>query len=193
MRSKRLVIAIPLALVFVIGGGAALWAAHQPIPRDCADIRGTAVYTKPKQASDTLGNPTWTTPGSLEFTMTLAAATCADVQYGVVVLGNDPLADPENPKAPTVLASSSVPGDNILNELKFHLEINETPTQEKVCVYAFTSGTTGTSSTGKSGAAFDGTAAATILDRAPDGPLHGDSDQSAYCFLVPAAGARTYN
>lgn len=197
MKSKRLSIALGLALALVAGSGALVWAGAADASMACADIiEGVPTFTKANQNIDALGRPTWVNPGKVTFNMTLAAPTCVDVTYGLMVLRQDP-ADAQSP-APQVLASATAPGDATSNQVKFDVEINSDTTQGEVCLYVYTTGGAGTSTTGKTGAAFDGTAGAAMLDRAPDGPTHVAGDQSgspAYCFYVApgTSGGRSYN
>lgn len=194
MRKKRLVLATTLALALVAASGALVWAGVGDSSLPCGDITGgTDSYTKPVQNVDAVGRPTWVTPGRLSFTMNLAAPTCLDVTYGLVVLSADPA---ETDGVPRILATASAPGGGGSNQIAFDVEVNEDPAESPVCVYVYTSGGGGASSTGKTGAAFDGTTPAGLLDRAPDGPtfVSGDTTGSpGYCFDIPKAGGRSYN
>ena len=201
MKRRKLFIALPMALAVVIGSGALVWASvNETVARPCADIvDGEGKYTAPTRVKDALGNPTAiTTPGNFEFTMNLAAASCLDVTYGLVLLAQDPYDPPATTGVPVVLSSTTVPGDATSSKVGFDVEINEDLAQSKLCAYLYTSGGTGGSSTGKTGAAFDGTAAAQMLDRAPDGPTASATDpdaSSSYCFYVSGSGSggRSYN
>ena len=194
MKRMRLSLAIALALGLVAGSGALVWAGSADAARACADITGgEEEYIKAVQNEDLLGDATWVTPGKLSFTMTLAEPSCVDVTYGLVVLNEDP-ADSAN-SAPQVLASASTPGDATSDQLSFEVDVNSDPSQEEVCLYVYTLGSGGGSSTGKTGAAFDGTPGAEMLDRAPDGPTSVAGDPSgspSYCFYT-TDGGRSYN
>lgn len=190
MKKGKLLVAATLAIALVGGSGALVWASvneSQALP--CADItQGSHSYTAPKQETDSLGRPTWVTDGFVTFTMTLAAPTCLDVNYGFVALAEDP---ETGSGTPTVLASSAVPGDGASTKVGFELPVTADPSQAKVCIYVYTFGGGGQSTTNKTGAAFDGTTGGKLLDRAPDGPtaVDGDPDASpAYCFLTGLAG-----
>lgn len=194
MKRMRLSLAIALALALVAGSGALVWAGDSDASMACADITGgEEEYVRAVQNEDLVGNATWVTPGRLNFTMTLAAPSCVDVTYGLVVLDEDP-ADSES-SSPQVLASASAPGDATSSQISFELQVNSDPTQSDVCLYVYTVGGAGTSSTGKTGAAFDGTSGAAMLDRAPDGPTAVEGDPSGapgYCFYT-SVGGRSYN
>ena len=170
MKKRKLLIALPLALGLVVAS--AMWvkaADNEMVTPQCADItNGSAAYRQPKQVTDVSGSNTWTNDGWLSFTMTLDAPTCFDVTYGLVVLSANPGAS-----TPTVLASSAVPGDGTSNKVAFNLDVTSRAPQNSICVYAYTSGSDGSSSSDKTGAAFDGTSSGAMLDRAPDGPFSG--------------------
>jgi hypothetical protein len=197
MKKGKLFVALPLALALVAGSGLWVWAAvSETVTPACADItHGDASYQMPTQAKDALGNDTWTDDGWLRFTATLAAPSCLDVTYGVVVLSANP-----NGGTPTVLAATSVPGDATSNKITLDVSVTsrlpvdeegaklaaERYPQDTVCVYAYTIGSSGESATGKTGEAFDGTAGAEMLDRAPDGPTGTDP---RYCLIANSGGS----
>lgn len=165
MRKKKLLIALPLAIGLMIGSALYVRAAEGDGVLACADITsGKATYGAPKKDGP-LGDQGWATPGHLEFigTVTENTPTCLDVQYGIVVLEANPRGG-----VPVVLATGSAPGDGISNKFGFDLEISERA-GESVCVYVYAIGSTGASTSGKTGAAFDGTSGGQMLDRGPDG------------------------
>lgn len=185
MKSKHVIIAAIVAVSVVGSSGAIVLAATDDSPLACADIiSGSGSYTAPAQQKDSLGRNTWITDGGVTFTVELKEATCLNVQYGLVVLDLDPKVDGDG--TPTVLASSTVPGDGVSTVIRYEVPVPSDPTQADVCIYLYTTGATGSSSTGKTGAAFDGTSGTQLLDRAPDYP-------GAYCNYLPDQGGRTYN
>lgn len=193
MKKRKLFVALPLALALVASSALWVWAAdNETITPACADITNAETdYERPTQFKDSLGNDTWTNAGSFEFTATLAATSCLDVTYGLVVLSANPRGG-----TPTVLAATSVPGDAISNKIAFDVEVTSRAPQDSVCVYAYTMGSSGASSTGKTGEAFDGTAGAAMLDRAPDGPTSTDSTVAPlYCNTEDpeGTGGKSYN
>jgi hypothetical protein len=191
MKRKRTIVALGLALGLVAGSGALVWASSDPsVPLACANIvSGVGNWQAPVQQKDTLGNPTWVTAGSISFQMFLEEASCLDVTYGLVILEQNPVTGEVPPK---VLASSSVPGDGISTQIHFELPVTADTSQAKVCAYVYTFGGTGTSSTGKTGAAFDGTSGGELLDRGPDWPPAA-GQTGTYCALVPGGGGSGYN
>src|ERR671919_252631 len=99
---RKLFIALPAALLLI--AGSALWVraaeGETGVPA-CADIvDGDAEYLRPTYSMPNTPQAGWVNPGRFFFVETLAAPTCPDVQYGLVVLGEDPLGG-----APTVLSS----------------------------------------------------------------------------------------
>jgi hypothetical protein len=190
MKKRKLLIAGSLAIALVGGSGTLVWASLNETPAlPCSDvINGQPSYTPPKQQVDSLGRPTWVTDGLVSFTMTLAAPSCLDVSYGFVALAEDPTM---GNGTPTVLASSTVPGDGTSTKIGFELPVTSDTSQGKVCIYVYTFGGGGEPNSNKNGAAFDGTSGATLLDRAPDGPTEVEGDpgaSSAYCLLTGTGG-----
>lgn len=182
---KRSLIAIPLAIVLMASTALYVRAAEGDGALACADIIGGRVtYTSAEKGSRVLGAEGWTTPGSVVFEGRLAAPSCPDVQYGVVVVDSLPLAASQTPY---VLAASSAPGDGVRDQFFFDLEISEVAA-ETVCVYAYTMGSTGTSASGKTGAAFDGAAPGGMLDRAPDLPSIPPAEGDKYCISEESGG-----
>lgn len=187
---KRLFIALPLA--FALMAGSALWVGaaedDSGIPA-CADIiGGHAEYAAPTTAVPDVPGAGWTNPGSFFFVETLAAPTCVDVQYGIAVLAADPLGG-----APTVLSSQVVPGDGISDKINFDLEVTTDPAQEAVCIYLYTLGasgeTTTTPSNGNPHSQPISSGGSVVLDRAPDGV-----GGTLYCNEEGGgSGGRSYN
>ena len=167
---KKLLVAVPVALALV--ASTALWvgaAENEAIDRACADITfGEAGYQAPVEAIP--GAPmAGVTPARFNFSMTTAAPTCTDVQYGLVVLAADP-----NGGAPVVLGSQIVPGDGVSNEIGFDLQsIAFDAEQEAVCAYVYTMGASGgTTTTPSSGNPHSQTLTVPgmeMFDRGPDG------------------------
>jgi hypothetical protein len=121
--------------------------------------------------------------------MFLEAKSCEDVTYGLVAVSENPISAGV---PPTVLASGSVLGDGSSTEIRFELPVTSDPSQESVCLYVYTTGATGESSTGKTGAAFDGTTGNELLDRGPDWPAP-EGGTGQYCGLVPGGGGQGYH
>jgi hypothetical protein len=189
---KRLLIALPAALVLM--AGTALWvraAENETGMPACADvIAGDAEYAPPERAVSPPANTGWILPdtGTLFFNETLAAPSCLDVQYGIVVLSENPAGG-----APTVLASEVVPGDGLSTELNFDMQVSTNPAEEEVCVYLYTVGSSGaTTTTPSNGNPHSQTIASPgteLLDRAPDG-----NTQENYCHPIGGSSpARSYN
>jgi hypothetical protein len=185
---KKLFVALPLAAALVTGSALWVHAADKPGIPACSDITsGTATYVPPSWSNPNLPGVGWVNPGTFGFVETLAAPTCPDVQYGIVVLAERPVG------GPTVLASQVVPGDGLSNQIAFDLQVTSSPSQDMVCVYLYTVGSTGgTTTTPSNGNPHSQTitsAGATLLDRAPDG-----QELENYCNPAgPDSGARTYN
>lgn len=158
-----------------------------PISVACADITGgKGTYTLPK--AETLTTPA--TPGVLTWDMTLAEASCPDVQYFVTVYLDGVLETIGGlSAAPPVIASAITTGDGISRLLRFQLEL-DTNDGEGVCVVASTSAIdSSTATSSKNGAAFDADGSGRVVwDRDPDGPVWGDvatvKGASGYCVPV---------
>lgn len=188
MRKKTL-IAVPVALVLI--AGSAMWvraAENDAADRACADIvGGEAEYTAPAETVPDLP-VAGVEPARLVFNEILAAPSCVDVQYGLVVLKEAPLGG-----APSILTSQVVPGDGISEELQFDLTgFTPDTAQENVCIYLYTLGSTGgTTTTPSNGNPHSQTitaASTELIDRAPDGA------NGLYCNAAgPGSGGRTYN
>lgn len=186
---KKMFIAVPAALALI--AGSALWvraaesAAGTPA---CADIvDGRAVYEPPTKALPDLPQ-SWINPGSFEFRTELAAPTCPDVQYGLVVLASLPAGD-----VPIVLDSQSVVGDGVSSFIQYDLDVTMDPAQETVCVYLYTVGSSGGSTTtpsnGNPHSQTIASAGTELLDRAPDG-----TGEALYCNAEgEGTGGRGYN
>lgn len=186
---KKMLLALPAAIVLI--AGSALWVSaaenETGIP-PCADIlRGNAIYEAPTKGLPNLPQ-SWVNPGSFEFRSEMAAPTCVDVQYGLVVLAASP-----GGGAPTVLASEVVPGDGTSSAIQYDLDVTMDPAQQQVCVYLYTVGSSGGSTTtpsnGNPHSQTITAAGAELLDRAPDADL-----PTNYCNLEgEGSGQRGYN
>lgn len=189
---RKLFIALPAAVALI--AGSALWvqaAENETGMPACANVTaGAPDYVSPETAVAAPANAGWVLPdtGRLFFSETLAAPTCVDVQYGIVVLAANPAGG-----APTVLESAVVPGDGISNELNFDLQVATDPAQDQVCVYLYTVGsspsTTTTPSNGNPHSQTISGSGVELFDRAPDGDT-----AETYCHPVGGTTpARTYN
>lgn len=177
MRKKKMLVALPLALVLMAGSALYVRAAEGDTSLACADIQGgTVTYTPPSQPQ--LAAQGLTAPGSLEFVGALGAPSCPDVTYGLVVVESG-----TQTALPYTIASASAPGDGINDRFAFNLEISES-VGPMVCVYAYSAGS-GESAPGRP------TATAGIIDRAPGGPLAGEE----YCLVENegSGGSSGYN
>lgn len=189
MKSKKTLLVLPLALALMAGSALVVRAADGEVHAlPCADITaGEAAYSAPTEVLP--GRAESRVPGTLSFLETLAGPSCLDVQYGLVVLKANPQGG-----APTVLASEVVPGDGVSNELNFSLELTSDPAQKSVCLYLYTLGASGESSTSTPetgnphGQTISGGSTG-LLDRAPDG-----TTVASYCNLEgDGGGSRGYN
>ncbi|MFN2594510.1 MAG: hypothetical protein ABR579_06450 [Actinomycetota bacterium] len=193
--SRRVILATAVVVTLIAGSSAWVLAADNDQSQACANITGgSATYTAPQVNKDATGTVTYsTTPGQLSFTETLAAPTCPNISYGLVVLSANPYPISGAQTAPSVLATAAFPGDGSSTTLKYTLPINSDTSQQAVCVYVYTTGGSAGSPTGKTGASFDGNSGMALLDRGPDWHTVSSSDPSGtysnYCNVIKATGS----
>lgn len=180
---KRTIAVASATALLVVGTAFVVRAQTAEGMPPCADFTeaSTGSYQPPQAA----GLTTPASAGKLTWNMALAAPSCPDVQYGLTVYLSGPDGDPATTPAGTILASAMTVGDGVTQVINFQLEVNDN-NDGSVCVVQTSFGAPTSSTSSKTGAAFDADGPGSrLLDRGPDLPSGGDTEGGGDIYCVP--------